>query len=139
MGRGDGWWWDKGSGWRDRSVAGLLGGAALAQFLGSLLYEVKRVDALTFVSVGMLAIAVAALACYVPARRATSADPMTALRSDYRGNSKPLESGSQPTLKPSHRATTALARQLPSTLTEVRAISSSASTPSRTAKPSAGR
>jgi predicted permease len=63
-------------------LAGLLGGAALAQFLGTLLYEVKRVDALTFVSVGVLAIAVAALACYVPARRATSADPMTALRNE---------------------------------------------------------
>jgi hypothetical protein len=63
-------------------IAGLLGGAALAQSLGTLLYEVKRVDALTFVSVAVLGIAVAALACYVPARRATSADPMTALRSD---------------------------------------------------------
>ena len=64
------------------AAAGLLAGAVLAQFLGTLLYEVKRLDALTFASVGVLAIAVAAVACYVPARRATGADPMQALRSE---------------------------------------------------------
>ncbi len=42
-------------------------------------------------------------------------------------------------LYPSHRATTALARQLPTTLTEVRAMSISASMPSSTATPSMGR
>src|ERR1017187_4427037 len=45
----------------------------------------------------------------------------------------------QPTLKPSQRATTAAARQFPSTLTAVRAMSSTASKPSRMAKPSTGR
>ena len=40
---------------------------------------------------------------------------------------------------PSHLATTALAKQLPRTLIEVRAMSSTASTPSRTAMPSIGR
>ncbi len=63
-------------------AAGLAGGAVLGQFLGSLLYEVKGVDVLTFAAVGVLAIAVTALACYVPARRATGADPMTALRAE---------------------------------------------------------
>jgi ABC-type antimicrobial peptide transport system permease subunit len=61
---------------------GLAGGAALAQALGSLLYEVKRVDAITYVAVAAVGLAVAALACYVPARRATSADPMQALRAE---------------------------------------------------------
>src|SRR5205814_4880143 len=42
-------------------------------------------------------------------------------------------------LTPSHRATTAVARQLPSRLTDVRAISMSASTPSNKATPSTGR
>jgi macrolide transport system ATP-binding/permease protein len=63
-------------------VLGLLGGAALAQLLGSLLYEVKRVDVVTYAAVALVGIGVSALACYVPARRATSADPMQALRSE---------------------------------------------------------
>jgi ABC-type antimicrobial peptide transport system permease subunit len=63
-------------------VAGLVGAAALSRFLGTLLYEVKHLDPLTFVSVGLIAIVVAAAACYVPARRATSADPIQALRID---------------------------------------------------------
>jgi predicted permease len=61
---------------------GLAGGAALAQALGSLLYEVKRVDPGTYAAVAVVGLTVAALACYVPARRATSADPMQALRSE---------------------------------------------------------
>lgn len=63
-------------------VLGLLGGAALAQLLGSLLYEVKRVDVVTYGAVALVGIAVSVLACYVPARRATSADPMQALRAE---------------------------------------------------------
>ena len=61
---------------------GLAGGAALSQLLGSLLYEVKRVDPATYAAVALVGVAVAALACYVPARRATGADPMQALRSE---------------------------------------------------------
>jgi predicted permease len=64
------------------TAAGLVGGAVLTRFLGSLLYDVKRVDVATFAGVAALAITVATLACYVPARRATSADPMQALRSE---------------------------------------------------------
>jgi ABC-type antimicrobial peptide transport system permease subunit len=46
----------------------------------SLLFEVKPTDAPTFIGVAMLFCAVALAACYVPARRATRLDPMTALR-----------------------------------------------------------
>lgn len=63
-------------------VLGLVGGAALAQLLGSLLYEVKRVDVVTYGAVALVGISVSVLACYVPARRATSADPMQALRAE---------------------------------------------------------
>jgi len=59
---------------------GLAGAVVLAQLLGSLLYEVSKTDPLTFAGVALVAIAAATLACYLPARRATSADPMQALR-----------------------------------------------------------
>jgi len=64
------------------AAAGLIGGAALSQLLGSLLYGVKRVDPATFAAVAVVAFAVSTLACYIPALRATSADPMQSLRSE---------------------------------------------------------
>jgi predicted permease len=63
-------------------VIGLAGALALAQLLGSLLYEVSKTDPLTFAAVAVVAIAAATVACYLPARRATAADPMQALRSE---------------------------------------------------------
>jgi len=61
---------------------GLLGALAFARVLRSLIYEVSPADPLTFASVAILVLAVAAVACYLPARRATKADPMNALRAD---------------------------------------------------------
>ena len=61
---------------------GLVGALALGRVLWSLLYEVSAADPVTFTSVSALAIAVAALACYLPARRATAVDPANALRSE---------------------------------------------------------
>ena len=64
------------------AVLGIVGALALGRVLASLLYGVGSADPVTFVSVSLIAMAIAALACYLPARRATNADPMASLRSE---------------------------------------------------------
>ena len=59
---------------------GLLLALALAQVLSSLLIGVSGYDVTTFLVVPTLLVAVALLACYLPARRATKVDPLVALR-----------------------------------------------------------
>jgi ABC-type antimicrobial peptide transport system permease subunit len=61
---------------------GVLLGLVLSRLLGSLLYEVGAIDLVAITASCALAIAVAAIACYVPAMRATRADPMSALRAE---------------------------------------------------------
>jgi len=61
-------------------VAGLVLSAATASMMASLLYGVRPHDPAVFLIVPLLLLAVAALASYLPARRATKVNPMIALR-----------------------------------------------------------
>ena len=63
-------------------LAGLAGAAALTRVMSSLLFGVSATDAVTFCAVAALLALVAFAATVIPARRATSVDPMVALREE---------------------------------------------------------
>jgi ABC-type antimicrobial peptide transport system permease subunit len=62
--------------------AGALGAIALAQSMRHLLFGVGPLDPAAFGGVALVLLIAAALACYLPARRAADLDPLTALRQD---------------------------------------------------------
>ena len=61
-------------------VIGLAGSFALTRWMASLLFEISATDFLTFMVTASLLTAIALLACWVPARRATKVDPLIALK-----------------------------------------------------------
>ena len=63
-------------------AVGVIGALAATRALRSLLYGVSPTDPVTFFAIGLLLLGVVALACVIPARRATRADPTAALRAD---------------------------------------------------------
>ena len=63
-------------------VIGVAVAFVLTKVMSSLLFGLGQTDALTFATVSLGALAVALLACYIPARRATKVDPLVALRTE---------------------------------------------------------
>jgi ABC-type antimicrobial peptide transport system permease subunit len=63
-------------------VVGLAASLAAARLMRDLLYEIKPLDPAVFVAVAATLLAVAVLACIVPAWRASRLDPMQALRTE---------------------------------------------------------
>lgn len=63
-------------------VIGLAGAAALSSSMATLLYNVQPTDPMVYAAVSLLLVAVAALASYLPARRASRIEPLVALRDE---------------------------------------------------------
>ena len=61
---------------------GLAGAYGLGRFLISIMPRVVYMDPLSLAGTTLVLLAVAALACWIPARRATKVDPMEALRAE---------------------------------------------------------
>ena len=63
-------------------VIGVAAAWALTRLLGGLLFEVNASDPATFLSISLLLVSIALVACFLPARRALSVDPVIALRAE---------------------------------------------------------
>jgi putative ABC transport system permease protein len=64
------------------AVVGVAVALASTRLLKSLLYEINAVDGIVFAAMSLTMIAIGLLACYLPARRASSVDPAVSLRTD---------------------------------------------------------
>lgn len=64
------------------TLIGFVGALVVTRLLSSLLYATSPADATTYLSVAALFLAVAAVACLVPARQVTAIDPLIALRQE---------------------------------------------------------
>jgi putative ABC transport system permease protein len=62
------------------ALIGLIGSFAATRVLKAALFGISPTDPVAFVTITSLLLAVAFVACYIPARRATKVDPMVSLR-----------------------------------------------------------
>jgi ABC-type antimicrobial peptide transport system permease subunit len=63
-------------------LVGVIGALLLTRFLEKMLFNLSTSDPATFVAIVVLMVAVASVACLLPARRASKVSPMTALRAE---------------------------------------------------------
>jgi putative ABC transport system permease protein len=63
-------------------IVGVLAAVALTRYIQTLLFGVGRLDAMAFAGMSAVMLAVALIASYIPARRASRVDPLVALRSE---------------------------------------------------------
>jgi len=63
-------------------IAGTLAAVGLTRYVQTLLYGVKPLDAVAFAGMAAVMLAVAFIASYIPARRASKVDPVIALRAE---------------------------------------------------------
>jgi putative ABC transport system permease protein len=63
-------------------VVGIVASFGVTRVIGSMLYNITPTDPVTFVGASLFLITVAAIASYIPTRRATAVDPLVALRSE---------------------------------------------------------
>lgn len=63
-------------------LIGVVSGCALTRLMQNQLFNVSATDPATFAGIALLLLGIAALACYLPARRAANVDPLVALRSE---------------------------------------------------------
>jgi putative ABC transport system permease protein len=63
-------------------LIGLAGALALTQLIATMLFDIERFDPMSYGLTALILLAVAALACYVPARRAMRVDPIVALQQE---------------------------------------------------------
>jgi ABC-type antimicrobial peptide transport system permease subunit len=64
------------------TAIGAVGAIGVTRLLGGILYGVTATDWPTYATVGAVLFSVGAIACYIPARRATRLDPAVVLRAD---------------------------------------------------------